>query len=90
MGSLLFAIAASMVAWRADPQPAGFAGGAGAVALNMCQGTSYAITTILNPCDYRYRGDDGILGALRPRDKLQWLAAALSVGLGFGLHGDLR
>ncbi len=38
MGSLLFAIVASMVASGADPQPAGFAGGAGAVAAQHASG----------------------------------------------------
>ena len=85
MGSLLFAIVASMVA-GADPQPAGFAGGAGAVAAQHASGDLLRHHHHSQLCDYRYRGDDGIRGAGCLRDKLQWLAAALSVGLGFGLQ----
>lgn len=54
--------------------------------LNMRQGTSYAITTILNYAIIAI-GAMTVFGALGvSRDKLQWLAAALSVGLGFGLQ----
>ncbi|MCS5931799.1 mechanosensitive ion channel [Klebsiella pneumoniae subsp. pneumoniae] len=81
--------------WRqwspgADPQPAGFAGGAGAVAAQHASGTSHAITTILNYAIIAI-GAMTVFGALGvSRDKLQWLAAALSVGLGFWPAGDLR
>lgn len=54
--------------------------------LNMRQGTSYAITTILNYAIIAI-GAMTVFGSLGvSRDKLQWLAAALSVGLGFGLQ----
>ena len=54
--------------------------------LNMRQGTSYAITTILNYAIIAI-GAMTVFGALGVSwDKLQWLAAALSVGLGFGLQ----
>ncbi len=52
----------------------------------MRQGTSYAITTILNYAIIAI-GAMTVFGSLGVSwDKLQWLAAALSVGLGFGLQ----
>lgn len=54
--------------------------------LNMRQGASYAITTILNYIIIAV-GAMTVFGSLGVSwDKLQWLAAALSVGLGFGLQ----
>ncbi|STV78988.1 potassium efflux system KefA protein / Small-conductance mechanosensitive channel [Klebsiella michiganensis] len=52
----------------------------------MRQGASYAITTILNYAIIVI-GAMTVFGSLGVSwDKLQWLAAALSVGLGFGLQ----
>ncbi|MFO6427444.1 mechanosensitive ion channel domain-containing protein [Escherichia coli] len=52
----------------------------------MRQGASYAITTILNYIIIAV-GAMTVFGSLGVSwDKLQWLAAALSVGLGFGLQ----
>ena len=54
--------------------------------LKMRQGASYAITTILNYIIIAV-GAMTVFGSLGVSwDKLQWLAAALSVGLGFGLQ----
>lgn len=54
--------------------------------LNMRRGASYAITTILNYIIIAV-GAMTVFGSLGVSwDKLQWLAAALSVGLGFGLQ----
>ncbi len=59
---------------------------AGTLKLNLAQGTAYAITTMLN---YVLIGV-GTLTALSLMgmqwDKLQWLAAGLTVGIGFGLQ----
>lgn len=85
MGSLLFAIIASMVA-RALIRNLRFAGSAGALATEYARGASYAITTILNYIIIAV-GAMTVFGSLGVSwDKLQWLAAALSVGLGFGLQ----
>ncbi|MFS7732419.1 hypothetical protein ACJ8BD_00175 [Klebsiella pneumoniae] len=48
MGSLLFAIVASMVAWALIRNLPGLLEGQVLSRLNMRQGTSYAITTILS------------------------------------------
>ncbi|VFS94143.1 Potassium efflux system KefA precursor [Raoultella planticola] len=86
MGSLLFAIVASMVAWALIRQPTGLLEVLILSRLNMRQGTSYAITSILNYAIIAI-GAMTVFGALGVSwDKLQWLAAALSVGLGFGLQ----
>lgn len=54
--------------------------------LQLRQGTSYAITTILT-YSITVIGAVTALGSLGVSwDKLQWLVAALSVGLGFGLQ----
>ncbi len=69
-----------------DSQPARFAGSAGALATEYAPGASYAITTILNYIIIAV-GAMTVFGSLGVSwDKLQWLAAALSVGLGFGLQ----
>ena len=86
MGSLLFAIVASMVAWALIRNLPGLLEVLVLSRLNMRQGTSYAITTILNYAIIAI-GAMTVFGALGVSwDKLQWLAAALSVGLGFGLQ----
>lgn len=86
MGSLLFAIVASMVAQALIRNLPGLLEVLVLSRLNMRQGTSYAITTILNYAIIAI-GAMTVFGALGvSRDKLQWLAAALSVGLGFGLQ----
>ncbi len=54
--------------------------------LQLRQGASYAITTILS-YSITVIGTITVLGSLGVSwDKLQWLVAALSVGLGFGLQ----
>ncbi|TWI54188.1 potassium efflux system protein [Pseudomonas duriflava] len=54
--------------------------------LQLAQGTAYAVTTLLSHAIITI----GVISALSTLgvswDKLQWLAAALSVGLGFGLQ----
>ncbi len=86
MGSLLFAIVASMVAWALIRNLPGLLEVLVLSRLNMRQGTSYAITTILNYAIIAI-GAMTVFGSLGVSwDKLQWLAAALSVGLGFGLQ----
>ncbi|WP_376784108.1 mechanosensitive channel MscK [Atlantibacter hermannii] len=86
MGSLLFALAAFAVAWVLIRNLSGLLEVLVLSRLNMRQGTSYAITTILNYVIIGV-GAMTIFGSLGVSwDKLQWLAAALSVGLGFGLQ----
>nr|VUD31553.1 potassium efflux system KefA protein / Small-conductance mechanosensitive channel [Raoultella sp. NCTC 9187] len=86
MGSLLFAIVASMVAWALIRNLPGLLEVLILSRLNMRQGTSYAITSILNYAIIAI-GAMTVFGSLGVSwDKLQWLAAALSVGLGFGLQ----
>ena len=86
MGSLLFAIVASMVAWALIRNLPGLLEVLVLSRLNMRQGASYAITTILNYAIIAI-GAMTVFGSLGVSwDKLQWLAAALSVGLGFGLQ----
>lgn len=86
MGSLLFAIIASMVAWALIRNLPGLLEVLVLSRLKMRQGASYAITTILNYIIIAV-GAMTVFGSLGVSwDKLQWLAAALSVGLGFGLQ----
>ena len=86
MGSLLFALVSSVVAWALIRNLPGLLEVLVLSRLNMRQGTSYAITTILNYAIIAI-GAMTVFGALGVSwDKLQWLAAALSVGLGFGLQ----
>ncbi|WP_312074344.1 mechanosensitive channel MscK [Atlantibacter sp.] len=86
MGSLLFALAAFAVAWALIRNLPGLLEVLVLSRLHMRQGTSYAITTILNYIIIGV-GAMTIFGSLGVSwDKLQWLAAALSVGLGFGLQ----
>jgi potassium efflux system protein len=86
MGSMLFALIAFIVAWALIRNLPGLLEVIVLSRLNMRQGASYAITTILN---YVIIGAGAmtVFGSLGVSwDKLQWLAAALSVGLGFGLQ----
>ncbi|MGY6030760.1 mechanosensitive channel MscK [Phytobacter sp. AG2a] len=86
MGSLLFAVIAFVIAWALIRNLPGLLEVLVLSRLNMRQGASYAITTILN---YVIIGAGAmtVFGSLGVSwDKLQWLAAALSVGLGFGLQ----
>ena len=86
LGSLLFALIALVVAWALIRNLPGLLEVLVLSRLNMRQGASYAITTILN---YVIIGAGAmtVFGSLGVSwDKLQWLAAALSVGLGFGLQ----
>ena len=86
MGSLLFAIIASMGAWALIRNLPGLLEVLVLSRLNMRQGASYAITTVLNYAIIAV-GAMTVFGSLGVSwDKLQWLAAALSVGLGFGLQ----
>jgi potassium efflux system protein len=85
MGSLLFAAIAFAVAWVLIRNLPGLLEVLVLSRLQMRQGASYAITTILNYAITAV-GAMTIFGSLGVSwDKLQWLAAALSVGLGFGL-----
>ncbi|MCS2157944.1 mechanosensitive channel MscK [Scandinavium sp. H11S7] len=86
LGSLLFALISFGVAWALIRNLPGLLEVLVLSRLNMRQGASYAITTILN---YVIIGAGAmtVFGSLGVSwDKLQWLAAALSVGLGFGLQ----
>lgn len=86
MGSMLFALIASIVAWALIRNLPGLLEVIVLSRLNMRQGASYAITTILNYIIIAV-GAMTVFGSLGVSwDKLQWLAAALSVGLGFGLQ----
>ena len=86
MGSLLFALVSSVVAWALIRNLPGLLEVLVLSRLNLRQGASYAITTILNYVIIIV-GAMTVFGSLGVSwDKLQWLAAALSVGLGFGLQ----
>ena len=86
MGSLLFALVAFMVAWALIRNLPGLLEVLVLSRLKMRQGASYAITTIMN-YTIIVIGAMTVFGSLGVSwDKLQWLAAALSVGLGFGLQ----
>lgn len=86
MGSLLFAVVAFMVAWALIRNLPGLLEVLVLSRLKMRQGASYAITTIMNYAIIVI-GAMTVFGSLGVSwDKLQWLAAALSVGLGFGLQ----
>ena len=86
LGSLLFALIILVVAWALIRNLPGLLEVLVLSRLNMRQGASYAITTILNYVIIAV-GATTVLGSLGVSwDKLQWLAAALSVGLGFGLQ----
>lgn len=86
MGSLLFAVVVSMVSWALIRNLPGLLEVLVLSRLKMRQGASYAITTIMNYA-ITVIGAMTVFGSLGVSwDKLQWLAAALSVGLGFGLQ----
>ncbi|WP_297207079.1 mechanosensitive channel MscK [uncultured Pluralibacter sp.] len=86
LGNLLFALIMMAVAWALIRNLPGLLEVLVLSRLNMRQGASYAITTILNYVIIAV-GATSVLGSLGVSwDKLQWLAAALSVGLGFGLQ----
>ncbi|SNY62057.1 mechanosensitive channel MscK [Enterobacter sp. CC120223-11] len=85
LGSLLFALIAAVVTWALIRNLPGLLEVLVLSRLKMRQGASYAITTILNYVIIAV-GALTVFGSLGVSwDKLQWLAAALSVGLGFGL-----
>ncbi|MEW5559035.1 mechanosensitive channel MscK [Enterobacter asburiae] len=85
LGSLLFALIAAVVSWALIRNLPGLLEVLVLSRLKMRQGASYAITTILNYVIIAV-GAMTVFGSLGVSwDKLQWLAAALSVGLGFGL-----
>ncbi|WP_039056178.1 mechanosensitive channel MscK [Enterobacter sp. Bisph1] len=86
LGSLLFAVIVFVVAWALIRNLPGLLEVLILSRLNMRQGSSYAVTTILNYIIIAV-GAVTVFGSLGVSwDKLQWLAAALSVGLGFGLQ----
>ncbi|XTZ37417.1 mechanosensitive channel MscK [Salmonella enterica] len=86
LGSMLFAVIIFVVAWALIRNLPGLLEVLLLSRLNMVQGTSYAITTILNYIIIAIAAM-AVFGSLGVSwDKLQWLAAALSVGLGFGLQ----
>ncbi|WP_342321813.1 mechanosensitive channel MscK [Kosakonia sp. BYX6] len=86
LGSLLFAVIVFVVAWALIRNLPGLLEVLVLSRLNMRQGSSYAVTTILNYIIIAV-GALTVFGSLGVSwDKLQWLAAALSVGLGFGLQ----
>lgn len=86
LGSMLFAVISAMVVWALIRNLPGLLEVLVLSRLNMRQGASYAITSILNYGIIAV-GAMTVLGSLGVSwDKLQWLAAALSVGLGFGLQ----
>ncbi|MTH44758.1 mechanosensitive channel MscK [Escherichia alba] len=86
LGRLLFAIIIPIVSWALIRNLPGLLEVLILSRLKMRQGASYAITTILNYIIIAV-GAMAVFGALGVSwDKLQWLAAALSVGLGFGLQ----
>ncbi|MBJ3814646.1 mechanosensitive channel MscK [Shimwellia pseudoproteus] len=86
LGSLLFAVIAFMVSWALIKNLPGLLEVLVLSRLKMRQGASYAIVTILNYAIIAI-GAMVVFGSLGVSwGKLQWLAAALSVGLGFGLQ----
>ncbi|BDH46790.1 hypothetical protein TUM12370_28340 [Salmonella enterica subsp. enterica serovar Choleraesuis] len=86
LGSLLYAVVALVVSWALIRNLPGLLEVLVLSRLKMRQGSSYAITTILNYVIIAV-GAMMVFGSLGVSwDKLQWLAAALSVGLGFGLQ----
>ncbi|SCC53495.1 mechanosensitive channel MscK [Kosakonia oryziphila] len=86
LGSLLFAVIVFVVSWALIRNLPGLLEVLILSRLNMRQGSAYAVTTILNYIIIAV-GALTVFGSLGVSwDKLQWLAAALSVGLGFGLQ----
>jgi len=86
LGNLLLAFVAVIVAYVLTRNLPGLLEVLVLSRLQLRQGTSYAITTILT-YSITVIGTVTALGSLGVSwDKLQWLVAALSVGLGFGLQ----
>ncbi|WP_411157035.1 mechanosensitive channel MscK [Rouxiella silvae] len=86
LGNFLLAFAAVIVAYVLTRNLPGLLEVLVLSRLQLRQGTSYAITTILT-YTITVIGAITALGSLGVSwDKLQWLVAALSVGLGFGLQ----
>ncbi|MTD40813.1 mechanosensitive channel MscK [Erwinia sp. CPCC 100877] len=86
MGSMLIALLSFTLAWVLIRNLPGLLEVLILSRLKMRQGSSYAITTILNYVIIA-AGAIAVLGSLGISwDKLQWMAAGLSVGLGFGLQ----
>ncbi len=86
IGDLLGALIIIGITFALARDLPGSAGGVGAVQLDLAQGSAYATTTLLS---YVIAGV-GFVSTLSTLgvswDKLQWLVAALSVGLGFGMQ----
>jgi potassium efflux system protein len=86
LGNLLLAFVAIIVAYVMTRNLPGLLEVLVLSRLQLRQGASYAITTILS-YSITVIGIITVLGSLGVSwDKLQWLVAALSVGLGFGLQ----
>ncbi len=86
LGNLLLAFVAIIVAYVMTRNLPGLLEVVVLSRLQLRQGASYAITTILS-YSITVIGTITVLGSLGVSwDKLQWLVAALSVGLGFGLQ----
>ncbi|MCI1677383.1 MAG: mechanosensitive channel MscK [Ewingella americana] len=86
LGNLLLAFVAVIVAYVLTRNLPGLLEVVVLSRLQLRQGTSYAITTIMT-YSITVIGTVTALGSLGVSwDKLQWLVAALSVGLGFGLQ----
>lgn len=86
LGSLLYAAVALVVAWALIRNLPGLLEVLILSRLKMRQGSSYAITTILNYIIIAVSAMTIFASLGVSWNKLQWLAAALSVGLGFGLQ----
>ncbi len=74
----------------AGAQPARAAGTGDSAALDLTPGTGYAITTITKYLLMLIGGLVGFSMIGIEWSKLQWLVAALGVGLGFGFAGNFR
>ena len=86
LGNMMVAIAAVIVAYVMTRNLPGLLEVVVLSRLQLRQGTSYAVTTILTYLITTV-GTVTALGSLGVSwDKLQWLAAGLTVGLGFGLQ----
>ncbi|AJJ61315.1 potassium efflux system KefA [Yersinia aldovae 670-83] len=86
LGNMLVALMALVVAYILTRNLPGLLEVVVLSRLQLRQGTSYAITTILTYLITAIGGITALSSLGVSWDKLQWLVAALSVGLGFGLQ----
>ncbi|ABG14583.1 putative potassium efflux system [Yersinia pestis Antiqua] len=86
LGNMLVALMALVVAYVLTRNLPGLLEVVVLSRLQLRQGTSYAITTILTYLITAVGGITALSSLGVSWDKLQWLVAALSVGLGFGLQ----